>query len=71
MAKEKYWENGSGYYDPTAKAAIESETSREQSARNKQVHNTIREVKNMLEGRDLELIDRITLRDKINNKEYK
>lgn len=68
---ERYWENGSGYYDPTAKGAIESETSRERLARNKQVHDTIREIKNILKDRDLELVDRMVIRDKNTNKEYR
>lgn len=56
---EKYWTNKSGYYDPTATKAIENETARENKARNKQIHDTIREIKNILEDRDLELLCRI------------
>lgn len=67
---EKYWENGSGYYDPTAKEAMENET-REERARNKQVHDTVREIKNILKIRDLELVDRIVIKDKTTNKEYR
>lgn len=67
---EKYWENGSGYYDPTAKKAIDKETTNEK-ARNKQVHDSIQEVKNLLKSKDLELIGRIAIRDKTTKKEYR
>lgn len=62
---ERYWENGSGYYDPTAKKAIDNE-----SKRNKQVHDTIREIKNILKDRDMELMARIQVRDKVTKKTY-
>lgn len=62
---ERYWENGSGYYDPTAKKVIENE-----SKRNKQVHDTILEIKNILKDRDLELVDRIKIKDKRTKKTY-
>lgn len=67
----RYWENDSGYYDPTLAKVIENENSREKSARNKQVHDTIREIKNILEDRDLQLLGRIIIKDKTNNREYK
>lgn len=62
---DRYWENASGYYDPTAKKAIDNE-----SKRNKQVHDTIREIKNILKDRDLELLDRIKIKDKKTKKTY-
>lgn len=71
---EKYWKNGSGYYDPTATKVIEKENAAEkarQKARNKQVHDTIQEIKNMLKEKDLELVGRIVLKDKKTNKKYK
>lgn len=71
---EKYWENGSGYYDPTATKAIENENATEkarQKARNKQVHDTVQEIKNILKERDLELVGRIVLKDKKTNIKYK
>ena len=55
----KYWENQSGYYDPVATEVIDNESSR-----SKLVHDTIREVKNMLKDRDMELGERIVVRDK-------
>lgn len=67
---DKYWENGSGYYDPTAKEVMENET-REERTRNRQVHDTVREIKNILKSRDLELVDRMVIRDKNTNKEYR
>lgn len=67
---DKYWENGSGYYDPTAKEVLENET-REERARNKQVHDTVREIKNILKDRDMELIGRVVIKDKNTNKEYR
>lgn len=68
---EQYWKNDSGCYDPTLAKVIENENRRENSARNKQIHDTIREVKNILKDRDLQLLNRIQVKDKINNKEYK
>lgn len=62
----RYWENQSGYYDPVAKEVIENE-----SKRNKEIHDTIREIKNILDGRNLKLIKRIELQDKLTKKIYK
>lgn len=67
----RYWENESGYYDPTLARVIENENGREKSARNKQVHDTIQEIKNILEQSDLQLLERIQVKDKITNKKYK
>lgn len=71
---DKYWENGSGYYDPTATKVIESESAKEKTAtkaRNKQVHDTIQEIKNILKDKDLEIVGRIALKDRKTNKKYK
>ena len=62
---DRYWENASGYYDPTAKQAIDNEAKR-----NKQLHDTILEIKNILKARDLELVDRIKIKDKLTKKTY-
>jgi len=62
----RYWENGSGYYDPTAKEAIDNECKR-----NKQIHDTIREIKNILKDRDLKLAERIIIEDVESGKVYK
>ena len=62
----RYWENQSGAYDPTAKAAIENETKR-----NKEIHDTINQVKNLLADKDLVLIERIKLKDKRTKKIYR
>lgn len=70
MDMERYWENGSGYYDPTAKRTIQT-IEKENKARNKEVHDTIREIKNLLEERDLKLINRIQLKDIETGKLYK
>lgn len=67
---ERYWENGSGYYDPTAKQTIQT-IEKENKARNKEVHDTIREIKNLLDDRGLALINRIQLKDKDTGKLYK
>lgn len=56
----KYWENGSGYYDSTAKKAIDNESK----SRNKLVHDSILEIKNILRDRDLILVERIVIKDK-------
>lgn len=63
----RYWENQSGVYDPTAAKVIEKENK----ARNKEVHDTIQEIKNILDGRNLKLIKRIELQDKLTKKIYK
>lgn len=55
----RYWENQSGYYDPVAKEAIDNE-----SKRNKEVHDTINEIKNILGDRELVLVERIVIKDK-------
>lgn len=68
---EKYWVNDSGYHDPTLAKVIENENTREKLARNKQVHDTIREIKSILEDRDLQLLDRIQVKDKANGRLYK
>ena len=39
----RYWENQSGIYDPTATEVIENE-----SKRNKEIHDTISQIKNIL-----------------------
>ncbi len=62
----RYWENQSGYYDPTVKTVIENE-----SKRNKEVHDTINEIKNILKDRDLVLVERMILKDKLTKKIYK
>ncbi len=67
---ERYWENGSGYYDPTLAKAISNENTKESKARNKEIHDTIREIKNLLSDKDLELAERIIIKDKITNKKY-
>ena len=62
----RYWENQSGCYDPTATEVIDNE-----SKRNKEVHDTIQEIKNILKDRDLKLVKRIELQDKTNGRVYK
>lgn len=71
---DRYWENASGCYDPTLAKVIEKENSIEKAykkARKKQVHDTIKEIKNILKDRDLELVGRIELKDIRTNKKYK
>ncbi|SCL85029.1 hypothetical protein [Sporanaerobacter sp. PP17-6a] len=65
----KYWENASGCYDPTAAKIIEKENFVER-VRDKEVHDTIREIKNILKYRNLELIDRVKLKDKETGRKY-
>ena len=62
----RYWENQSGIYDPVAKTAIDNETKR-----NKEIHDTINQVKNLLADKDLVLIERIKLKDKRTKKIYR
>ncbi|SJZ38205.1 hypothetical protein [Garciella nitratireducens] len=75
---DKYWRNQEGYYDPTLAKVIEKENHalRTQKLalerkRNKEVYKTIKKIKSILESKDLELIERITLRDKRTKKEYR
>lgn len=60
------WENQSGVYDPTAWAAIKNE-----SKRNKEVHDIINLIKNILNDRDLILVERMIIKDKQTKKIYK
>lgn len=72
--KEPYWLNGEGYYDPTLANVIEKENDTEKAnkkSRSKQIHDTIQEIKNLLEKRDLVLCKRIELEDKRTNKKYR
>ena len=69
MAKEKYWENGSGYYDPTATETIKAIT-KEEKARSKEVYDTIQQIKNILKDKDLVLLERIKIKDTRRRKEY-
>lgn len=68
---ERYWENGSGYYDPTATHAIEEESKKERKSRNKEIHDTINQIKNLLDKKGLKLINRIELKDKQTGKVYR
>jgi len=63
----RYWENQSGVYDPTATKVIEKENK----ARNKEVHDTISQIKNILKDKDLVLIKRMVIKDKQTKKVYK
>ena len=53
----RYWENQSGYYDPVAKMVIDI------IKRNKEIHDTINQVKNILKDKDLILVERMVLKD--------
>lgn len=66
MRDNRYWVNQSGCYDPVAAEVIKNETNR-----SKEIHSTIKEIKEMLEEKDLILIERIKLKDKLNNKTYR
>lgn len=63
---DRYWENQSGYYVPVAKEVIENE-----SKRNKEIHDTINQIKNILKEKDLVLIERIAIKDKRTKKIYR
>lgn len=62
----RYWENQSGYYDPVATEVIDNETKR-----NKEIHDTINQVKNILADKDLVLVERMVIKDKLTKKIYK
>lgn len=62
----RYWENGAGYYDPTAKQAIDNQ---EEPDRN--VRDAVFEVKQLLKGRNLKLENRMIIKDTKSGKVYK
>lgn len=62
----KYWRNGSGYYDPTAKQAIDNHYNPDKNAR-----DGIYEVKQLLRGRNLKLENRMIIKDTKSGKIYK
>lgn len=62
----RYWENGSGYYDPTAKAALEKN-----SERDRLVRETIYEIKQILSSRNLRLLNRMIIKDEKTEEVYK
>lgn len=62
----RYWENQSGYYDPVVKEVIDNE-----SKRNKEIHDTINEIKNILKDKDLILVERMVIKDKRTKKVYR
>lgn len=62
----RYWENQSGCYNPMPKRVIDNE-----SKRNKEIHDTINQIKNMLKEKDLVLIERIAIKDKRTKKIYR
>ncbi|GMG96830.1 hypothetical protein [Tepidimicrobium xylanilyticum] len=63
---DRYWENQSGVYDPTVTEIIKNE-----SKRNKEIHDTINQIKNILKEKDLILIERIVIKDKRTKKIYR
>ena len=63
---DRYWENQSGIYDPTATEVIKNE-----SKRNKEIYDTINQIKNILKEKDLILIERIVIKDKRTKKIYR
>lgn len=69
----EHWKNGEGYYDPTPGKAIDKidkKTKRRSKARDKVVTDVIDSIKSILNVFDLELIERVKLRDKKTGKEY-
>lgn len=68
---DRYWENGSGIYDPVAKEAIEKEKTINQKMRNKEIHDTINQIKNILGSKNLKLLNRMELKDELSGKIYK
>ncbi len=66
----EYWRNGSGYYDPTAKAAIEQDGKYERE-RDKNVRDAVFEIKHLLKSRRLSLTKRVVIKDDETGKIYK
>lgn len=62
----RYWENQSGVHDPVAKEVIDNE-----SRRNKEIHDTINQVKNIIKAKDLVLLERIVIKDKLTNRVWR
>lgn len=69
----RYFENGSGYSDPTLTRVIENENREEKNyrARKKEVHDTINEIKNILSEREMKLYGRIEIEDLLTREVYK
>lgn len=63
---KRYWENGSGYYDPTAKEVIDKQGEPERNVR-----DAVYEVKQLLKGRNLKLENRMIIKDTKSGKVYK
>lgn len=63
---DKYWVNQSGAYDPTVAEVIKNELKRD-----KEVHDTINQIKNILGDKNLELVARIQIKDKLNKRIYR
>lgn len=68
MKEEKL--NGSGYYDPTAYAAIEK-LLKEEKELSKKVSELLKVLKTIIEWAGFELIGRIRLKDKKTGREFK
>lgn len=62
----RYWENGAGYYDPTAKEAIDKQGEPERNVR-----DAVYEIKQLLKGRNLKLENRMIIKDIKSGKVYK
>lgn len=62
----RYWENGLGYYDPTAKQVIDNDEEP-----NRNVRDAVFEVKQLLMGRNLKLENRMIIKDIKSGKLYK
>lgn len=69
----EHWKNGEGYHDPTSGKAIDTinrKSQKKTSARDKVVANVIDSIKAILNTFDLELIERVKIKDRKTNKEY-
>lgn len=61
-----YWRNGSGYADPTP-----AKVMRKEMDRNKEVRNTIKEIKSLCKSRNLKVLNRMIIKDEESGKVYK
>lgn len=71
MTEAKFWENKHGYYDPVLSEVIKNENKREREPRDKLINGVIKEIKQILNSKNLELVERIVIKDKVSKKIYR
>lgn len=67
---KKLNQNGSGYYDPTMGEALKSILNKEKG-RDEQIQDAVKIIKNLLKSWDMQLDNRIHIKDKKTGKVYR